>query len=699
MTRVRGRLAASLPVVRTPALPHESDELARLVEAEQFGFRMRWLLLAASAILVLVWPPRDPWPMGVVTLLLAYNLAGWWIQPRLTTMRRARRSAVATMALLNVFAGAIAFSYSYIPESPGWLVFYFMPMSAAMRFGVRASIPQAAVVIVLDAAAHYYAMRMFGMEFDVPALVLRGAVYSGIAAFAGAWSATVARQQRELNQAAAEQASLRAAAEERARRFQALTTIQREITERLDLGEVCQHLAQAAVQLLGADQARVWVRSSAKGALEAAAEARGDAGGATVPDDALARAETATAQVVLTTDPRLAVFSTCLQMRFEDRVVGVLGVAGALDRQPSADQVDLLRALAASGAIAIENARLFEVWGETQAARRLDQMKSEFIGTISHELRTPLTSILGFAELVTDMSDAPPPVQTAVTQIRQNSEVMARLVDDLLTFAQFERGNLLLRREQFDLGTLAAGVVASLRAMPGGDRLRIEGCGAAAVDGDRVRVYQVISNLVTNALRYAPNGPIVVRFKSVPEGVRVEVEDVGPGIPADEQVRVWERFYRGRGVAGVTGARATGLGLAVVQALVEAHGGRVGLESPTGAGATFWFELPSGATRFAAPAAAAPSAATIGPGPARSLLELGSQIGQEFPRPKRLVDVVIGPGCEGRAMVLLLHPSTQHHDAQLAPLRVGTQLPAHLEAVDIRQPDVQQDDVGPQLAG
>ena len=107
-----------------------ADELARLRAAEQFGFRSRWLLIAASAVLVLVWPPRDPTPMAVVSLLVVYNLAGWWVLPRLTTVRRARASAIASLALLNVYAAGNAFSYSYIAESPGWLIFYVLPLSA-----------------------------------------------------------------------------------------------------------------------------------------------------------------------------------------------------------------------------------------------------------------------------------------------------------------------------------------------------------------------------------------------------------------------------------------------------------------------------------------------------------------------------------------------------------------------------------------
>jgi signal transduction histidine kinase len=131
------------------------------------------------------------------------------------------------------------------------------------------------------------------------------------------------------------------------------------------------------------------------------------------------------------------------------------------------------------------------------------------------------------------------------------------------------------------------------------------------VRADRARVAQMVTNLVENALKYAPEGPIVVRAGAAGAAprVRVEVEDCGPGIPPGERTQVWEKFYRG---ARVTAAPAgSGIGLAVVKALAQAHGGRVGVESAAGGGARFWFELPApgpAAATGAAPAAGARAA-------------------------------------------------------------------------------------------
>ena len=577
-----------------------TDELAGMREAERFGFRARWLLVAASAVLLIAWPPRDWLPYAVVALLVAYNLAGFFLMPRLTTVRRARASGLVSLALLNLYVAANAFSYSYLVESPGGLGFYFLPLSAALRLGMGASLPQALLAGLLDAASHYYAREHYGVPFELAALVLRTAVYAAIGAFASGWMRTVSRQRAALKAAACEQARLAAGAAERAQRFRALTTIQREITERLEPDAICSHVAQSAAQLLGADCARVWVRDQRSGALAVAAEF-GPPDGARGLDDATAASAAASERALLGRGQAVGPFALCLPMRFEGEVVGVLGVAGPAAAYPGAEQVELLYALAASAAIAIENARLLEARGQAEALQRLDAMKSEFVRSISHELRTPLTLILGHAELLSVDTVSSSAARGSARQILESSELMTRLIDDLLAFAPLERGELRLHRRALDVGDLLDDVLADFGGQPGGQRLRLERAGSVEVDGDAARLTQAVAALIGNALRYAPDGPVAVRCLERPEWVRVEVADQGPGIGPEERGRVWERFYRGRGVAGAVGSRSTGLGLAVVKTLVEAHGGCVGLACPPEGGSIFWFELPRALDRSGCP--------------------------------------------------------------------------------------------------
>ncbi|HEV2122096.1 MAG TPA: HAMP domain-containing sensor histidine kinase [Chloroflexota bacterium] len=236
---------------------------------------------------------------------------------------------------------------------------------------------------------------------------------------------------------------------------------------------------------------------------------------------------------------------------------------------------------------------------EASALRNLDQLKTELLSTISHELRTPLTVIHGYAQMLETRARAgtADPVwlgQTAA-RLRTSSEELTRLVHDLLEFGQLERGGLAVEPAVFDLAALVQEVVARWHVQPGGSHLVCALSGRQFVYADRLRVTQVVSNLVENALKYAPDGEIVLRARRVGQRrqrVRLEVEDSGPGIPRDEQARIWEKLYRGRNVAGLNVVRGSGIGLALVKTLVEAQGGRVGLSSTPGLGTCFWVELP-----------------------------------------------------------------------------------------------------------
>ena len=190
-----------------------------------------------------------------------------------------------------------------------------------------------------------------------------------------------------------------------------------------------------------------------------------------------------------------------------------------------------------------------------------------------------------------------------------------------MEFARVERGEVVVQPTDFDLAPLLRDVLAEFHGRPGGGRLLGEVPPHLPVHADPARVTQVVANLVENALKYAPEGPIVLRAQPpagarqaagvAPEAqpvslIRVEVADSGPGIPKREQPRVWEKFYRGQRVVAHHLAGGTGIGLAVVKALVEAQGGRVGLDSIPGRGATFWFELPAAPSSDSPPARSGP---------------------------------------------------------------------------------------------
>ena len=217
----------------------------------------------------------------------------------------------------------------------------------------------------------------------------------------------------------------------------------------------------------------------------------------------------------------------------------------------------------------------------------------QFVADASHELRTPLVTLKGYAALhgAGGLADEQGTAD-AMRRIKQEADRMGRLVDDLLLLAELDRGPT-LSLGQVDLGEIVEDLAGDLRAVAPDRVITVHESGSAVVHGDRDRLTQVVAALTNNALRHTPAGTgIDLRITSTPVSVRVEVADHGPGIAAADLAKVFDRFYR----ADVARARASGgsgLGLAIASAIVAAHGGTVGVQSPPAGGATFWAELPT----------------------------------------------------------------------------------------------------------
>jgi two-component system OmpR family sensor kinase len=235
-------------------------------------------------------------------------------------------------------------------------------------------------------------------------------------------------------------------------------------------------------------------------------------------------------------------------------------------------------------------------------ARRSEEKMRQFIADASHELRTPLTTIRGFAELYRQgAARQPEQVQGLIKRIEDEAARMGLLVEDLLLLARLDEERP-LERAPVELRVLAVDAVSAARAVAPERDVSLEvaeGAGELTVLADESRLRQVIGNLVTNALTHTPAGtPVGIRLASAgPEAV-LEVIDSGPGLSQEQAERVFERFYRADSARTRRAARAgspasgAGLGLAIVAALVAAHGGRVEVASTPGEGATFRVILP-----------------------------------------------------------------------------------------------------------
>jgi PAS domain S-box-containing protein len=236
--------------------------------------------------------------------------------------------------------------------------------------------------------------------------------------------------------------------------------------------------------------------------------------------------------------------------------------------------------------------------------RRLEELKASFIATASHELRTPLAAVYGAAQTLLrhDFALDEGGRDRFVTLIADESERLGRIVNEILLASQLDAGRLDLEAEPFDAAELVERVVEATRAYapPGVNVGHSVGEDLPLVEADRDKVRQVLVNLVENAIKYSPDGGVVeVGVEPHDDNVIFHVRDEGLGIPADEQSRVFEKFYRvdphmTRGVGG------TGLGLYICNELVGRMGGHIWLESEAGEGSTFLFELPAAASIAAA---------------------------------------------------------------------------------------------------
>jgi two-component system OmpR family sensor kinase len=218
-----------------------------------------------------------------------------------------------------------------------------------------------------------------------------------------------------------------------------------------------------------------------------------------------------------------------------------------------------------------------------------------FVADASHELRTPLTSIRGYAELFRRGADVrPEDLAKSMRRIEEESSRMGTLVEELLLLARLDQGPRLDRRP-VDLATVARDAVEDARAVEPGRPIDVEDPGPIVIDGDDARLRQVAANLLSNALEHTPPGtPVHVRVTTDGDQAMLEVADEGPGLEHDQAAKVFDRFFR------VDPARSRdngglGLGLSIVAAIVQAHGGWVSVETSPGGGATFIVALPIGA--------------------------------------------------------------------------------------------------------
>ena len=268
--------------------------------------------------------------------------------------------------------------------------------------------------------------------------------------------------------------------------------------------------------------------------------------------------------------------------------------SGELGGPAADDPVLALRARRAPGG------GLWVVLEDVTELRRLQRIRTEFVDNISHELRTPLTNVRLLTEMLArDLeTGATERARERVATVEVETEHLVQMLSEMLELSRIEGGAAELLLDMVDLRDVVRAVTERLRLFAERQGVRIETELAPElplVNGDAERLGQVLANLLHNAIKFSPDGGLVT-VAATAEGTRVSVSvrDHGPGVPKVEQARIFERFYKADR-ARVRGKGGTGLGLAIARHIVEAHGGRIWVESEAGEGATFRFSLPASA--------------------------------------------------------------------------------------------------------
>jgi signal transduction histidine kinase len=268
-------------------------------------------------------------------------------------------------------------------------------------------------------------------------------------------------------------------------------------------------------------------------------------------------------------------------------VARLVGILRALERIREREQSARAEAERAQMLLAVQNEQLLEA----------DKLKDEFVALISHDLRTPLTSIMGYVELA--LEDVGGPLdderRAYLEVVSRSSDRLLRLVDDLLFVARVQAGRLVLERSQLDLCTIARQSVEEARPRAENRQLTIafNGNGPVMLEADKGRLFQLLDNLISNAIKFTPEGGCVdVSVGPASDGAALEVTDTGIGLGPGEADLVFDRFFRSSRVVAQQ-VPGTGLGLFISRAIVEAHGGTIAVASRDSGGTTFRIQLPT----------------------------------------------------------------------------------------------------------
>jgi GAF domain-containing protein len=411
-------------------------------------------------------------------------------------------------------------------------------------------------------------------------------------------------------------AQLFAISERRLRDMSALVDMAQQITGKLKIRAVLQTTVEILQQLLNARASTITMLSEnhAELMVAAAVGVKQEYTQARMPiEDSISGQVVQTGELVYIRDsyqePEFVFFSEIVRsllvvpLIVRGETIGTLSLDSDRPNAFSDSDIQLLLIAAAQVGIAISNAGLFEEV-EARAAeltvaydelKESDRLKDELVQNVSHELRTPLTFVKGYVDLLMDgeMGLVTPAQQDALQIVATKTDEITRLIDDIITLQRIDAGNLQMGlHSMVDVVQTAVAnhsIVAEKRGLSVKCNLPAE---ITPILLDKGRINQVIDNLITNAMKFSPDGGVItVTLRESENELRVIVSDQGIGMPKEKQARIFDRFYQ---IDGSARRRfgGTGIGLAIVKRIVDAHKGKIWVESELNQGSSFYFTLP-----------------------------------------------------------------------------------------------------------
>jgi signal transduction histidine kinase len=604
-----------------------TPELERLRENERW---IAWVRLAAVpfaivevAVLSTDYPPGYETWAWATTGLLAIAGVGFFLLSRADEFARApRRIGLLAITIDTVIVTGFVLIYQYEIGSPVNQLFFVLLVEAAVRYGIRGGLLMPLAIVPLLAVAEWWRESKFDnpphgyqpdhVVFPWGLLTLTGMIVG--------WLVDRLRQKTMTSEAQVVEAEhLRDELGRRADVLEAATRCARALSSSLDLDEAFEAFIRELRGFVPFDRMAIVLEEGGAAQVLAVAGLGAEvvfSRGSRQPVERTLLGEILRAGLPVYREDMTARAQYAEEHEFAElglhcRIAAPLlhgprafGMISLVRREPSSfntQELELVGLLGRLVASAVQNIRAYEAERNTvEELRRLSALRADFVSLVSHELRAPMASVVGSAQTLRERWRELNPDQrdSFLALIGNETERLAALIGDVLDTSRIDAGTFTYRFADVDLGALVRDSVAGIALAQDEVSVVSDVHGELpTVRGDRDRLQQVLTNLLDNAVKYSPSGEkVTVSAFRQDSRVRIQVSDHGPGVPADQQRVIFEKFGRGH-TAGSPGKPGTGLGLYIARSIAEAHGGVLEVDSGPAPGATFTLVLPVGSVR------------------------------------------------------------------------------------------------------